>query len=97
MTPTITDKAILDDIIEQLRDEDSEGKAFANYDEGNIYIDAYVRWTGHESENWITIDGASYLEGVYFEIDGYQDLEVSAWVDDEPASVDLDYIENNLY
>lgn len=96
MTPTITDKAILDDIIEQLMDEDNEGNAYANYDDGNTYIDAYVRWTGHETENWITIDGASYLEGIYFEVDGYRDLEVSAWVDDEPANVDLNYITEKL-
>lgn len=87
---TITDTTILDNIIEQLQDH--EGKAYASYDEGETLIYASVVWQGHNVRN--VIDG--YLEGVYFEVDGFVDLTVDAWVGDTPAKVDMDYLRNNL-
>lgn len=87
---TITDTTILDNIVDQLKD--NGGKAYATYDEGDILIYASVIWIGHEVRN--VIDG--FLEGVYFEVDGFKDLQVDAWLKDEPVNVDIKYIETNL-
>lgn len=48
------------------------------------------------SKNYVTIDGCSYLEGIYTEVVGFDDLQVDAWVGDEKVDV-YDYIEQNLY
>lgn len=96
---TITDKTILDAIIKSLTEEwDNEGKSYASYEdeEQDIYIEASVQWLINYSENWITIDGCSYLEGTYDEVIGFDDLQVDAWVGDEKVDV-YDYIEQNLY
>lgn len=96
----ITDKEILDAIIKNLTEEwDNEGKSYASYedDDKDIYIEASVQWLINYSENWITIDGRRYLEGTYTDVDGFDDLQVDAWVGDEKAEVDIDYIEKNLY
>lgn len=98
---TITDTKILDNIIDQLVNGEDEGygKVYANYEDEDtgIYIDASVVWDIRESENWITIDGRSYYEGTYTDVYGWDDLEVDAWIGEEKAEVDLDYIEKNLY
>ena len=87
----ISNPAILDDIIRQLGDSTndmSDGRTYANYDDGNIYIDASVRWLYSHYDNYI--DG--YLEGTYEEVEGWDDLNIEAWVGDDPAEVDEDYI-----
>ena len=94
---TITDTTILDAIIKNLTEGwDNEGKSYATYEDEDIYIEASVQWDIRESENWINIDGCSYLEGTYDEVVGFSDLEVDAWVGDEKVDV-YDYIEQNLY
>ena len=92
---TITNREILDDIIRQLQNDDMDldHRTFANYDDGDIYIEACVKWTIRSYYNYI--DG--YLEGVYDEVDGWEDLEIDAWVGDEKADVDWEYIEDNLF
>lgn len=93
---TITDTAILDDIIRQLEqgDTDWDCRSHALYeDEDNgIYIEASVRWKIRTYSNFI--DG--YLEGEYEEIEGWQDLEIDAYIGDQPVEVDIGYIEDNL-
>lgn len=37
-----------------------------------------------------------YLEGEYEEIEGWQDLEIDAYIGDRPVEVDMGYIEDNL-
>ena len=95
---TITNTEILDNIIEQLQSDCvyNDSKAFASYDENDILIEASVQWVGRYYENWINVDGVRYYEGVYQEINGYTDLMVDAWIDGEPVSVDLEYIERHL-
>lgn len=96
----ITDKTILDAIIKSLTEEwDNEGKSYASYEdeEQDIYIEASVQWLINYSENWITIDGRRYLEGTYTDVDGFDDLQVDAWIGDEKVDIDIDYIEKNLY
>ena len=98
---TITDKAILDEIIKGLdcKKADNNGKVSISYEDldKDIYIEASVVWDIRESENWITIDGRSYYEGTYTDVYGWDDLEVDAWIGDEKVDVDYDYIEQNLY
>lgn len=98
---TITDTKILDNIIDQLVNGEDEGygKVCANYEDEDtgIYIDASVVWDIRGEENWITIDGRRYYEGTYYTVYGWDDLEVDAWIGEERAEVDLDYIEKNLY
>ena len=91
-------KEILDDIVEQLceGETDWDNKTYANYDEDGIYIDASVQWHIASSPNYITIDGCSYLEGIYDEVTGFSDLSVDAYVGDEKVDV-YDYIEQHLY
>lgn len=93
---TITDTAILDDIIRQLEqgntDFDCRSHALYEDDENGIYIEASVRWKIRTYSNFI--DG--YLEGEYEEIEGWQDLEIDAYIGDEKAEVDVGYIEDNL-
>jgi hypothetical protein len=98
MTTKTISKEILDNIVEQLCEGSTDWncKSYANYDENGIYIDACVRWQYEESENWITIDGVSYLEGTYDVITGFDELSVDAWVGDEKVDI-YDYIEQNLY
>lgn len=88
------DKEILDNIVEQLCESDTDWdcKTYANYDEDGIYIDASVCWKVESYHNYI--DG--YLEGIYTEVTGFSDLSVDAWVGDEKVDV-YDYIEQNLY
>ena len=94
----ITDTTILDAIIKDLTKEwDNEGKSYASYEDEDIYIEASVQWLINYSENWITIDGRRYLEGTYTDVDGFDDLEVDAWIGDEKVDIDIDYIEKNLY
>ena len=90
-TLKITDTDILDDIIRQLEQDDTDlkGRAYAHYEDSEgVYIDASVRWKVESYSNYI--DG--YLEGIYTEVTGWEDLEVEAWVGDDPAEVDEDYI-----
>lgn len=97
---TITDTTILDAIIKILTEEwDNEGKSYASYEdeEQDIYIEASVQWLINYSENWITIDGRRYLEGTYTDVDGFDDLQVDAWIGEEKVDVDIDYIKKNLY
>lgn len=95
---TITDTTILDAIIKNLTEEwDNEGKSYATYEDEDIYIEASVQWLINYSENWITIDGRRYLEGTYTDVDGFDDLQVDAWIGDEKVDIDIDYIEKNLY
>lgn len=95
---TITDTTILDEIIKNLTKEwDNEGKSYATYEDEDIYIEASVQWLINYSENWITIDGRRYLEGTYTDVDGFDDLQVDAWIGDEKVDIDIDYIEKNLY
>ena len=97
---TITDTTILDDIIKNLTEEwDNEGKSYASYEdeEQGIYIEASVQWFISYSENWINIDGHHYLEGTYTDVYGFDDLQVDAWIGEEKAEVDIEYIEKNLY
>lgn len=98
---TITDKEILDEIIKQLdcKNADINGKTSISCEDPDkdIYIEASVVWDIRESENWITFDGRSYYEGTYTDVYDWDDLEVDAWIGDEKAEVDLDYIEKNLY
>ena len=93
---TITDTAILDDIIRQLEqgDTDWDCRSHALYEdeESGIYIEASVRWIIRTYSNYI--DG--YLEGEYEEIEGWQDLEIDAYIGDRPVEVDIGYIEENL-
>lgn len=94
---TTIDKEILDSIVEQLcESREWDNVSFANYDENGIYIDASVKWDIRQYNNYVTIDGVSYLEGVYTETIGFSDLEVDAWVGDEKVDM-YDYIEQNLY
>lgn len=94
----ITDRAILDNIVEQLINNDTlDGTAFANYVQGDIEIDASVKWYCHEEENWVTIDGRSYYEGTYDVCDGFDDLFVDAWIGDEKVDIDIDYIKKHLH
>ena len=98
---TITDKAILDEIIKGLdckkADLNNKSHAFYEDEDKDIYIEASVVWDIRESENWITIDGRSYYEGTYTDVCGWDDLEVDAWIGDEKVDIDYDYIEKNLY
>ena len=91
----IKNREILDDIIRQLQNDDMDldHRTFANYDDGNIYIEACVKWIIESYYNYI--DG--YLEGVYDEVVDWEDLEIDAWVGDEKADVDWEYIEANLF
>ena len=97
----ITDKTILDEIIKQLDYKNAEegGKVWASYenDDKDIYIEASVQWLINYSENWITIDGRRYFEGTYIDVDGFDDLQVDAWIGDKKVDIDIDYIEKNLY
>lgn len=96
----ITDTTILDAIIKNLtKGWDNEGKSYASYEdeEQDIYIEASVQWLINYSENWITIDGRRYHEGTYTDVDGFDDLQVDAWIGDEKVDIDIDYIEKNLY
>lgn len=96
----ITDTTILDAIINQLfdGDTDSQCKSYASYEDEDkdIYIEASVQWDIRESENWITIDGRSYYEGTYTDVCGWDDLEVDAWIGDEKVDIDYGYIEKRL-
>ena len=98
---TITDKAILDEIIKQLdcKNADINGKTSISYEvpDKDIYIEASVVWDIREYENWITFEGRSYYEGTYSDVYGWDDLEVDAWIGDEKVDIDYDYIEKNLY
>ena len=91
-------KEILDNIVEQLCEGSTDWncKSYANYDENGIYIDASVKWNVESSENYVTIDGVCYLEGIYTEVIGFSNLSVDAYVGDEKVDV-YDYIEKNLY
>lgn len=97
---TITDKAILDTIINQLFDGDTDSncKSYASYEDEDkdIYIEASVQWDIRESENWINIDGRSYYEGTYTDVCGWDDLQVDAWIGDEKVDIDYGYIEKRL-
>ena len=99
-TPKITDTAILDAIIKKLdcKNADEDGKVWASYEDidKDIYIEASVVWDIGWSENWITIDGRRYLEGTYTDVYGWDDLQVDAWIGDEKAEVDEDYISAQL-
>ena len=92
------DKEILDNIVEQLCESDTSTncKTYATYNDDDIYIDASVKWDVVSSKNYVTIDGVSYLEGIYTEVVGFDDLQVDAWVGDEKVDI-YDYIEQNLY
>ena len=95
---TITDTTILDAIIKNLTKKwDNEGKSYATYEDGDIHIEASVQWLINYSDNWITIDGRRYFEGTYIDVDGFDDLQVDAWIGDEKVDIDIDYIEKNLY
>lgn len=91
-------KEILDNIVEQLCESDTDWdcKTYATYNDDDIYIDASVKWDVESSKNYVTIDGCSYLEGIYTEVVGFDDLQVDAWVGDEKVDI-YDYIEQNLY
>lgn len=90
-------KEILDNIVEQLCEgREWDNVSTAHYDENDIYIDASVKWDVESSKNYVTIDGCSYLEGIYTEVVGFDDLQVDAYVGDEKVDV-YDYIEQNLY
>ena len=93
---TITDTAILDDIIRQLEqgDTDWDCRSHALYEdeENGIYIEASVRWIIKTYSNYI--DG--YLEGEYDVIEGWQDLEVDAYIGEAKAEINEEYIYNNL-
>ncbi len=91
----ITDTDILDEIVRQLEQDDTDlkGRVHAHYEDSEgVYIDASVRWIVESYPNYI--DG--YLEGIYTEVTGFSDLTVDAWVGDEQVDV-YDYIEQNLY
>ena len=92
----ITDTNILNNIIRQLEegntDFDCRSHALYEDEENGIYIEASVKWIVETYSNYI--DG--YLEGVYDEVTGWQDLEVDAYIGDEKAEVDVGYIEANL-
>ena len=94
-------KEILDNIVEQLGDGgyNDDGCNCATYEdaEKDIYIEASVQWLISYSENWITFEGRSYYECTYTDVYGWDDLEVDAWIGEEKAEVDMDYIEKNLY
>lgn len=89
---------ILDNIVKQLCEGDTslDNKSYANYDEDGIYIDASVMWHIESSPSYITIDGCSYLEGIYDEVTDFSNLQVDAWVKGEKVAVDLGYIEDKL-
>ena len=93
---TITDTAILDDIIKQLEegntDFDCRSHALYEDEESGIYVEASVRWIIKTYSNYI--DG--YLEGEYDEVTGWEDLEVDAYIGDEKAEINEEYIYNNL-
>lgn len=72
------------------------GVIYAYIDEGDLYVDAIAKLYGSENRNYITIDGASYLEGIYHEVEGVRDLEVDAWLNDQKVDVDLDYIRKEI-
>ena len=92
----ITNPDILDDIIRQLCDSTNDmfdGRTHAHYEDSEgVYIDASVRWIVESYPNYI--DG--YLEGTYEEVEGWDDLNIEAWVGDDPAEVDEDYIIKKL-
>ena len=93
---TITDPAILDNIIKQLEegntDFDCRSHALYEDEESGIYVEASVRWIIKTYSNYI--DG--YLEGEYDEVTGWEDLEVDAYIGDEKAEINEEYIYNNL-
>lgn len=97
----ITDTTILDEIIKQLDYKNAEegGKVWASYenDDKDIYIEASVVWDLSWSENWINIDGRHYLEGIYTDVYGFDDLQVDARIGDKKVDIDIDYIEKKLY
>ena len=93
---TITDPAILDNIIKQLEegntDFDCRSHALYEDEESGLYVEASVRWIIKTYSNYI--DG--YLEGEYDEVTGWEDLEVDAYIGDEKAEINEEYIYNNL-
>lgn len=97
----ITDKTILNKIVEELGEGEynDEGLVYVTYedDKKDIYIEASVRWQVECSHNWVNIDGCRYLEGVYREVVGFDDLEVDAWIGNEKVGIDADYIHDELY
>ena len=93
---TITDPTILNNIIRQLEegktDWDCRSHALYEDEESGIYVEASVRWIIKTYSNYI--DG--YLEGEYDEVTGWEDLEVDAYIGDEKAEINEEYIYNNL-
>ena len=96
----ITDKEILDDIVESLCSNDTtwEGVAFVNIDnlDKDIYVEGSVKWTGGFVDHFIEFEGRSYLDFTEFERQGFTDLELKAWIGQEKAELDIPYIEAAL-
>ena len=97
---TITDKEILDDVVSQLCSTDTtfEGVAFVNLEnlDKDIYVEGSVKWLGGFVDHFITLDGRDYLDFTEFERHDFTELELTAWIGQEEAELDLAYIENAL-
>lgn len=96
----ITDKEILDDIVEQLCSTDTtcDGIAFVNIDnlDKDIAVEGSVKWLGGFVDHFIELDGREYLDFTEFERQDFTDLELTAWIGQEEAELDEAYIENAL-
>lgn len=96
----ITDKEILDDVVEQLCSTDTtfEGVAFVNLEnlDKDIYVEGSVKWLGGFVDHFITLDGRDYLDFTEFERHDFTELELTAWIGQEEAELDIAYIENAL-
>jgi hypothetical protein len=97
---TITDTTILDDVVEQLCSTDTtcDGVAFVNLEnlDKDIYVEGSVKWLGGFVDHFITLDGRDYLDFTEFERHDFTDLELTAWIGQEEAELDIAYIENAL-
>lgn len=95
----ITDKQILDDVVEQLCSTDTyDGIAFVNLEnlDKDIYVEGSVKWLGGFVDHFITLDGRDYLDFTEFERHDFTELELTAWIGQEEAELDIAYIENAL-
>lgn len=95
----ITDTTILDDVVEQLCSTDTyDGIAFVNLEnlDKDIYVEGSVKWLGGFVNHFITLDGRDYLDFTEFERHDFTELELTAWIGQEEAGLDIAYIENAL-
>ena len=88
-------KAINGGVVEY---DDDVATIYVEFKHGSIEGRAYVTYDKHDEDNYIDIDGCSYLESTSHVIDGLSDIEIECWDDDtdKDVTVDEEYIKSQI-